>query len=90
MSSPVYKIMSRQGGGRQGGMQRPQSGQQGGDDPRFMQFAEQLNQFGNSFQGDPEQMVMGALNDGRITQKQFDMVQGMAKKIQRMLVSMGF
>lgn len=86
MASPVFNRMNRRSMQRQG----MQNMQQDGNNPQFMQFANQLNEFGRGFQGDPEQMVMSALNDGRISKKQFEMVQGMAKKIQSMLVNMGF
>ncbi|MBQ7826019.1 MAG: hypothetical protein IJ337_06685 [Clostridia bacterium] len=86
MASPVFNRMNRRSMQRQG----MQNMQQDGNNPQFMQFANQLNEFGRGFQGDPEQMIMGALNDGRISKKQFEMVQGMAKKIQSMLVNMGF
>lgn len=89
MASPVFNRMNRRSMQRQG-MQNMQNMQQDGNNPQFMQFANQLSEFGRGFQGDPEQMVMGALNDGRISKKQFEMVQGMAKKIQNMLVNMGF
>lgn len=86
MASPVFNRMNRRSMQCQG----MQNMQQDGNNPKFMQFANQLSEFGRGFQGDPEQMVMGALNDGRISKKQFEMVQGMAKKIQNMLVNMGF
>lgn len=86
MASPVFNRMNRRSMQRQG----MQNMQKDGNNPQFMQFANQLSEFGRGFQGDPEQMVMGALNDGRISKKQFEMVQGMAKKIQNMLVNMGF
>ncbi|MBQ7887330.1 MAG: hypothetical protein IJ313_10610 [Clostridia bacterium] len=87
MSSPVFKSMSRRNGAQRPGMQ---SQRHDGNDQQFMQMANQISDLGRRFQGDPEKMVMEAVNDGRISQKQFEMVQGMAKKIQAMMVNLGF
>lgn len=87
MSSPVFKRMN----GNSGRQQRPQGAQRGQqNDPQFMSFANQLSEFGRNFRGDPGQMITEAVNDGRINRKQYEMVENMARKIQNMLVGMGF
>lgn len=87
MSSPVFKSMNRRNSAQRPGMQRQRHD---GNDQQFMQMANQISDLGRRFQGDPEQMVMEAVNDGRISKKQFEMVQSMAKKIQAMMVNLGF
>lgn len=87
MSSPVFKRMN----GYDGRQQRPQGEQHGRqNDQQFINFANKLNEFGRNFQGDPGQMITEAVNDGRINRKQYEMVENMARKIQNMLVDMGF
>ena len=87
MSNPLFNALRGvRGGENHGGIQRAP---QDNDDPQFMQMVSGLQKFRGQLQGDPEQMVMEAVNSGRITQKQLDMVQGMATKIQRMLTRMG-
>lgn len=90
MSSPVFNRMNRGNGAQRRRGQNGGGGQQGGNDPQFMQFANRLVEFGREFQDDPGQMIADAVNDGRITRKQYAMVESMAKKIQRMLVCLGF
>lgn len=45
----------------------------------------QLNQFRNTFRGDPKQQVQQLLNSGRMTQDQFNKLKQMADQIQGML-----
>lgn len=45
----------------------------------------QLNQFRNTFRGDPKQQVQELLNSGRMTQDQFNKLKQMADQIQGML-----
>lgn len=45
----------------------------------------QLNQFRNTFKGDPKQQVQELLNSGRMTQDQFNKLKKMADQIQGML-----
>lgn len=90
MPSPVFNRMNRRNDPQDRRRQNAQGRPQGDSDPRFMQFANRLNDFGREFQGDPGQMITDAVNDGRISRKQYEMVEGMARKIQSMLVGMGF
>lgn len=84
MANPIFKMFNN-GGGRQDGVNQNQQG----NNPQFMQMLGKLKEFRQSFQGDPQQMVMDAVKSGRISQEQLDQVQGMATQIQNMLRSMG-
>lgn len=53
-----------------------------------MQMIAQFNQFKANFQGDPRQKVQELMNSGRMTQQQFNQLQGMATQFQNMLNSM--
>ncbi len=44
-----------------------------------------LNQFRQSFQGDPKQQVQQLLNSGRMSQNQYNQLSQMATQIQNML-----
>ena len=46
---------------------------------------EQFNQFKSSFQGDPRQQVQNLLNNGRMTQEQFNYLSMMAQQFQQIL-----
>ena len=46
----------------------------------------QLNQFRQSFSGDPKQQVQQLLNSGRMSQNQYNQLSQMATQIQNMLV----
>ena len=46
---------------------------------------EQFNQFKSSFQGDPRQQVQNLLNNGRMTQEQFNYLSMMAQRFQQIL-----
>lgn len=48
-------------------------------------LVEKLNQFKNSFSGDPKQQVQQLLNSGRMTQNQYNQLSQMATQIQNML-----
>lgn len=47
----------------------------------------QLNQFRQSFSGDPKQQVQQLLNSGRMSQSQYNQLSQMATQIQNMLTS---
>ena len=47
----------------------------------------QLNQFRQSFSGDPKQQVQQLLNSGRMSQNQYNQLSQMATQIQNMLTS---
>ena len=44
-----------------------------------------LNQFRQSFQGDPKQQVQQLLNSGRMSQNQYNQLSQLATQIQKML-----
>lgn len=46
---------------------------------------QQFRQFQANFQGDPQQQVQQLLNSGRMTQQQFNQLQGLATQFQRLL-----
>ena len=46
---------------------------------------QRLNQFRQSFQGDPKQQVQQLLNSGKISQSQYNQLSQMATQIQNML-----
>ena len=48
-------------------------------------FVQQLNQFRKTFTGDPKQQVQEMLNNGKISQEQFNKVANMATQIQKTL-----
>ena len=88
MANPIFSIFSG-GNAQRGNVNMPGHPGNQKNDPGFMRMFGKLNEFRQSFQGDPEQMVMGALKEGRITQEQLDEVQSKATQIQNMLRSMG-
>lgn len=49
------------------------------------QMMGKLNQFRQSFQGDPKQQVQQLLNSGQMTQNQYNQLSKMATQIQNML-----
>lgn len=49
------------------------------------QMLGKLNQFKQSFQGDPKQQVQQLLNSGQMTQSQYNQLSQMATQIQNML-----
>lgn len=46
-----------------------------------MNFLSQFMQFGKTFQGDPKQAVMNMLNNGQMSQQQFNQLQSYANQI---------
>lgn len=46
-----------------------------------MNFLSQFMQFGKSFQGNPQQAVMNMLNNGQMSQQQFNQLQNYANQI---------
>ena len=46
---------------------------------------QQLNQFRQSFQGDPKQQVQQLLNSGKMSQAQYNQLSQMATQIQKMI-----
>ena len=46
-----------------------------------IQFMQQFNQFRKQFQGNPQQAVMNMLNNGQMSQEQFNQLQGLANQI---------
>lgn len=50
-----------------------------------MNLLQQLNQFKQSFNGDPRQQVQQLLNSGKVTQDQYNRAVQMANQLQRML-----
>ena len=67
--NPLFNILN-------GGMQ-PQN--------LMMKMMTQLNQFRQTFQGDPRQQVQQLLNSGRMSQEQFNQLSQMATQIQNMM-----
>ena len=61
------------------------SGAIGGNDPRFMQMINGLSQFGSQFQGDPIQKVQQLMDNGTMSQQQYNMLRGVAEQIARLL-----
>lgn len=47
----------------------------------FMNFMNQFNQFRQGFQGNPQQMVQQLMQNGQMTQEQFNQLSGMANQI---------
>ena len=48
-----------------------------------MQFMKQFMDFKKNFQGNPQQTVMNMLNNGQMSQEQFNQLQGMANQIMK-------
>ena len=48
-------------------------------------FMQRLNQFRQTFNGNPQQQVQQMLNSGRITQTQYNNAVNMANQLMRML-----
>lgn len=63
----------------------------GGGSPNMGPFSnmqnmiQQLNQFRQSFQGDPKQQVQQLLNSGKMSQAQYNQLSQMATQIQKMI-----
>ena len=69
MMNPLFNILN-------GGMQ-PQN--------PMINMMTQLNQFRQTFQGNPKQQVQQLLNSGRMSQEQFNQLSQMATQIQNMM-----
>ena len=67
--NPLFNILN-------GGMQ-PQN--------PMMNMMTQLNQFRQTFQGNPKQQVQQLLNSGKMSQQQFNQLSQMATQIQNMM-----
>ena len=67
--NPLFNILN-------GGMQ-PQN--------PMMNMITQLNQFRQTFQGNPKQQVHQLLNSGKMSQEQFNQLSQMATQIQNMM-----
>ena len=67
--NPLFNILN-------GGMQ-PQN--------PMINIMTQLNQFRQTFQGNPKQQVQQLLNSGRMSQEQFNQLSQMATQIQNMM-----
>lgn len=48
-----------------------------------MEFMKKFNEFRNNFQGNPQQAVMNMLNNGQMSQDQFNQLQSMANQIMK-------
>ena len=59
----------------------------GGIQPQnsMMSMIAQLNQFKQTFQGNPKQQVQQLLNSGKMSQEQFNQLSQMATQIQNMM-----
>lgn len=51
----------------------------------MQEMMQKLNQFRQSFQGDPKQQVQELLNSGKMSQSQYNQLSQMATQIQKML-----
>ena len=51
----------------------------------MMNMMTQVNQFRQTFQGNPKQQVQQLLNSGRMSQEQFNQLSQMATQIQNMM-----
>ena len=47
----------------------------------MMNFMNQINQFRQGIQGNPQQMVQNMLQNGQMSQEQFNQLSGMAQQI---------
>lgn len=74
MANPLFQAL---GGGKMPGM----SGMPGG----FQNLMQKFQQFRQTFQGDPKAEVEKMLQNGKITQQQLDMVQGLAQQFGQFL-----
>ena len=74
MASPLFNLLNNQ-------MQPPINTPMG----NAMAMLKQFQQFKNSFQGDPKAEVMKMLNNGQMTQAQFNQYQQMAQQFQSLI-----
>ncbi len=71
MANPLYKAL--------GGRNLP------GPMGQAQNLARQFNQFKANFQGDPRQQVQELLDSGKMSQEQYNQLQGMAQNFMQML-----
>lgn len=69
MANPLFQALG-------GGMP-----QMGGPMRNVMQMVQQFNQFRQTFQGDPKAEVERLLNNGQMSQQQFNQLQSMASQL---------
>ncbi len=74
MGNPLFQVLG--GGGR---VSFP------GPMGNAMQMIQQFNQFRANFQGDPKAQVEQLLQSGKMTQEQYNQLQGMAKQFMQMV-----
>lgn len=60
---------------------------QGGNNP--MQMVNEFMEFAKGFQGNPQQEVMNMLNNGQMTQEQFNQLSQQAKQLQNLFNQLG-
>ena len=53
----------------------------------MQEMMSKLNQFRQTFQGDPKQQVQQLLNSGKMSQNQYNQLSQMATQIQNMLIN---
>lgn len=73
MANPLFQAL--------GGNMMPRGGMMG----NFAQMMQQFQNFKKSFQGDPRQEVQKLLNSGKMTQDQYNQLQGMAQQFMNIL-----
>lgn len=74
MPNPLFNLLNNQ-------MQPPINAPMG----NAMTMLKQFQQFKNSFHGDPKAEVMKMLNNGQMTQAQFNQYQQMAQQFQSLI-----
>ena len=57
----------------------------GGQNNQITQMIQQFQQFKNSFNGNPKEIVMNMLSQGKITQQQLDQAQVMANQLKDLI-----
>ena len=66
-------------------MSNPLFGMFGGNQMQTNGFLQRLQQFKQTFTGDPKQRVQDLLNSGKISQQQYNQAVQMAQQMQKML-----
>ena len=66
-------------------MSNPLFGMMGGGMPPVNPLMQRLQQFMQTFRGDPRQQVQQLLNSGRVSQEQFNSAVQTARQMQQML-----
>ena len=57
----------------------------GGMNPQFQNLIQRVQQFKNTFSGDPQQEVQKMLQSGKITQQQLNQAQSFAQQFQALM-----